>query len=299
MKQFNTISDAANEILRTYGTDVLDNTHLFIALLSDYAPNLAGEQLLVRAFARADGLKKLLIGVKNAYSFEGQVAIACEALAQMNESTEKRQAVIEFVKCLLHRLNIKFSEADYADRLHNEGLSYFRKMPKERNVPIAMLIFHEAAQHGSVDSLCIMANCLLKGKGIPQDENAGMQYLEEAAEKGHIRASLQLAECLCTGKWVNKDIVRAASVLKKVNDPNAFFMLGNIYQENGEKETAFSHYYKAASENHVQAQYVVALSYATGQGVRRNYEEAKKWLRAAARQGHSEAKQKLEALGEK
>ena len=66
-----------------------------------------------------------------------------------------------------------------------------------------------------------------------------------------------------------------------------------------EYEKAFEYYLKGAEGNHVYAQYSVALAFATGQGIKRDMQEAKKWLRSAASLGHGEARHKLEELGEK
>ena len=64
-------------------------------------------------------------------------------------------------------------------------------------------------------------------------------------------------------------------------------------------EKAFNYYLKGAKSNHVYAQFSVALAFATGQGVKRDMQEAKRWLKSAASLGHGEAQHKLKELGEK
>lgn len=76
-------------------------------------------------------------------------------------------------------------------------------------------------------------------------------------------------------------------------------MLGEIFRENAEYEKAFNYYLKGAKSNHVYAQFSVALAFATGQGVKRDMQEAKRWLKSAASLGHGEAQHKLKELGEK
>lgn len=94
-----------------------------------------------------------------------------------------------------------------------------------------------------------------------------------------------------------KNIPYAVTLLKSIEDPNAMFMLGEIYKGNIEYEKAFDCYLMAAERNHVYAQYDTALAYVTGQGTKRDIREAKKWLRSAASLGHSEARKKLERNG--
>jgi hypothetical protein len=50
---------------------------------------------------------------------------------------------------------------------------------------------------------------------------------------------------------------------------------------------------ESGSEN---AQYELGMRYLTGKGVDQNPDEAKKWLEKAAKQGHSQAKRKVEEL---
>ena len=71
------------------------------------------------------------------------------------------------------------------------------------------------------------------------------------------------------------------------------------YKELNEYEKAFNYYLKGAKSNHVYAQFSVALAFATGQGVKRDMQEAKRWLKSAASLGHGEAQHKLKELGEK
>ena len=144
-----------------------------------------------------------------------------------------------------------------------------------------------------------MSSAYLKGKGIRQNMEKGMRYLELASESGNVKASLDLAEHLWKGISIDKDLQRAVAVLKKLNDSNAYYMLGEIFRENAEYEKAFEYYSKGAENNHVYAQYAVALAYATGQGTKRDMREAKKWLHASASLGHSEARKKLEELNER
>ena len=162
-----------------------------------------------------------------------------------------------------------------------------------------MLLLEEAWNLGSKDALLYLSRSYLKGKGVPVNKKKGMHYLELAAEAGDVRASIEFAEHLWKGTDVAKNLLHAIAILETVNDCNAYYLLGNIYNENKEYDKAFLYYLKASEDNHVYAQFETALAYATGQGVTRDIEEAKRWLKTAAKLGHGEARQKLEELGER
>ena len=53
---------------------------------------------------------------------------------------------------------------------------------------------------------------------------------------------------------------------------------------------------KLAEEGMPEAQYNLGLMYSTGKGVPQDYNEAIRWYRLAADQGHSKAQEKLKVL---
>ena len=299
MIQYNTIEDAIFAIFQKYGVEVFGNTPHFIALLSDYAPNHIEEQLHIRAFVRNDGITRIINSIKKKESYSSLLASICETAVRLFNDTEIQHSIVENGKKIASMIDIQYSECPDPSSVYAEGLNFFRKFPKDKNVPIAILLFEESLELGCNDALIYLSSTYLKGKGVQKNVEKGMYYLELAAESGNVRAALDLAQFLWKGTDINKDIPRAVSILKGLNDSNAFFMLGEIFHENTEYENAFNYYLKAAENNQVYAQFAVAVAFATGQGVKRDIQEAKKWLRSAASLGHGEARRKLEELGEK
>ena len=299
MTQYNTIEDAILAIIRKYGVEIIDHTPRFIAILSDYAPNHAVEQTLVRAFARVSGITLMMDSIKRKDSYSTLLAKICEKAVQATEDIEQRHAIVVKAKALAAALDSRYEKCDDPSSVYAEGMNFFRTFPKEKNVPIAVLLLKEAWSLGCTDALLYLSSTYLKGKGIQKDAAKGMHYLELATEAGNLRASIDYAEHLWKGADIDKDIPHAVAILKRLNDSNAFFMLGEIFRENMEYEKAFEYYLKGAEGNHVYAQYSVALAFATGQGIKRDMQEAKRWLRSAASLGHGEARHKLEELGEK
>lgn len=298
MIQYNTIADAVIAIKQKYGLEVFDNTPRFIALLSDYAPNHVEEQFIIRAFARAGGMTKVAGCIARGENYATMLSSICE-VATWAVDENHRHEVVESIKKIVAAISSQYVECTDPSSLYAEGMTFFRRFPKEKNMPVAILLFEESWECGCKDPLQYLSSAYLKGKGVQRNAEKGIHFLKLASESGNVKASLDYAEHLWKGNDVEKDIHHAVAVLKKINDSNAYYMLGDIYRENAEYEKAFEYYSMGAANNHVYAQYAVALSYATGQGVKRDMQEAKKWLRSAALLGHGDARKKLEELGEK
>ena len=299
MTRYNTIEDAILALTQKFGIDIFKNTPRFIAILSDYAPNLASEQADVRAFARANGMTQIVTCIKRKDSYSTLMAAVCEIAVQATDDMEQRGAITRRAKAIAAALDKQYDKCADQSSVYAEGMNFFRRFPKEKNIPVAVLLLEEAWSLGCNDALLYLSSTFFKGKGVPKNAEKGMHYLELATEAGNIRAGLDYAEHLWKGIDVDKDLPRAVAILKKIEDSNAFFMLGEIFRENAEYEKAFDYYLKGAESNHVYSQFAVALAFATGQGVKRDMQEAKKWLRSAASLGHGEARHKLEELGER
>lgn len=56
--------------------------------------------------------------------------------------------------------------------------------------------------------------------------------------------------------------------------------------------------YKKAKDHDIEAAYELGLAYANGNGVKKDEEEAKKWLQLSADQGHEPSKQLLDRLSQ-
>lgn len=299
MTQYNTIEDAILALMQKYGVEILNNTPRFIAVLSDYAPNHAAEQTLVRAFARVSGMAQMMDCIKRKDSYSKLLVKICDKAVQATEDMEQRHAIVSKAKELAAAFDSRYEKCDEPGSVYAEGMNFFRTFPKEKNIPIAVLLLEEAWSLGCTDALLYLSSTYLKGKGVQKNAEKGIHYLALATEAGSLRASIDYAEHLWKGTDIEKDIPHAVAILKRLNDSNAFFMLGEIFRENTEYEKAFEYYLKGAEGNHVYAQYSVALAFATGQGIKRDMQEAKRWLRSAASLGHGEARHKLEELGEK
>lgn len=297
MVQYNTIEEAISAVIQENGVQLLRDINKFVALLSDYAPNLVEEQKDVRAFARAGGFQMVLERNPQQKPLESFV-VACQTISRLFDDSKRQNVMLSIVKSLLINIfNISLNTID-AEKYYSEGMKFYRRHPREENMPVALLLLSEAARLGNTDSLFYISNAYLKGKGVPKNSKKGISALEQAADKGSARAGIALAKCFNEGDIVEKDTLRAKEILQSINDPIAQFELAEILNQEGESEKATEYYLRAAEKGNVYAQYAVAIAYATGRGILRDLGEGKKWLRMAAAQGHSEARRKLEELGE-
>lgn len=298
MIQYKTIEDAIVALTEKYGLRILSNTNRFIALLSDFAPNLLEEQRIIRLFARAGGYEAIHKGVP------GQTpavlfATICEKAVCSTKDIDQQGFLVRVNLNILKQIDSRIVNALNGDEVFSQGMNYFRAFPKDKNIPVALLLFDEASKLGNPNGLLYISSSYIKGKGVPKDTAKGIKALELSAATGNKRAILELARILCEGQFVEKNTARAVTLLKAVDDPSALFMLGDIYKANNEYVKAIDCYRQAAEQGHVYAQYSTAIAYATGQGTKRDIQTAKKWLKSAASLGHGEARRKLEELGEK
>lgn len=299
MKQYNNIEDAIIALTKIYGVEIWKETPRFIAILSDFVPNLADAQRRIRVFARSGGMAALLEDVSSHKSYAETLAHICLYAVNATAEDAQRHEIVETVKKLPAALDNFYISSAEPKAVYDAGMNYYRRFPKDKNVPVALLILEEAWRLGSVDALLYISNSYLKGKGVSQNIEKGISYLELAVKEKNTRAIIEMAEYLWKGYGIKRDVSRAVSLLKSVDDPNALYMLSEIYKENREYDKAVKCLIPAAERNHVYAQYDLATAYATGQGAKRNIQEAKKWLHSAASLGHSEARKKLEELGER
>jgi len=98
----------------------------------------------------------------------------------------------------------------------------------------------------------------------------------------------------CVKAYEDKDFPNAYNICKEVVEPNAHFIIGEMYYNGlGVKEDhaeAAIWIRKAAEQGNPEAQYVIGQMYYYGLGVKEDYEEAIIWVRKAAKKGHVRAR---------
>lgn len=299
MKEYYELANVLSDILEDEGVTILEKPKVLIAIISDYAPNLRKQQLLLRKAIRCGLNEKMLNAIKqrqNRIDFNLSVGLSL----RVNGFTgEEIQQVLEIAGVALCGVSSDFVISLSKEQLFEKGLQYYKMMPKKQNVPIAKEYFNEAYIMGDCESGYYVATMYIKGKYIVQDIKHGMIILEDLANKNHLKSQFMYGREILSGINVPKDEEKGLAWLVKAAKGGLIdsqIFLGNYYRE-ADLEKAFNWYLKAAEAHEPSSAYEVALAYAMGRGTRRDMNKAKEWLQIAADTGHLEAKKKLEELG--
>jgi len=98
----------------------------------------------------------------------------------------------------------------------------------------------------------------------------------------------------CVEAYENKDFTNAYNICKEVGEPNAQYIIGEMYYYGlGVKEDyaeAAIWFRKAAEQGNPESQFVIGKMYYYGVGVKEDHAEAAIWFRKAAKQGHVRAR---------
>jgi hypothetical protein len=192
--------------------------------------------------------------------------------------------------------------APSAEDLNDQGIDAYN----DRDYPGAMRLWRQAAAQGNRDAEENIGLLYQDGSGVPQDYKQAMQWYQRAAEQGSPTAADAVGLLYKGGFGVARNYGLAMQWFQKAaaqDDPQAQMQIGVLYQSGLGVKTdparALQWYRKAADQGNPVGQYLVGLMYEGGQGVAKNVNEAIAWYRKAAAQGHTDAADRLEALGAK
>jgi TPR repeat protein len=188
-----------------------------------------------------------------------------------------------------------------------------RGVPKD--IEKALDLFKKGAALEDSNSLFNLGNIFITGLGVPKDEKIAISYYEQAIQLGNANAEVAYAVSLyldnvksqekhnCPCCPVDSHQVQEESPFKRVfellqhaltnKDLSlgrricAESLLGNCFTKINEYEQAFKHYSMAAALGEdTEDLFNVANAYLTGNGVKKNIEEAQKLLLITASRGH-------------
>jgi TPR repeat protein len=197
----------------------------------------------------------------------------------------------------------------------------------------AFELFHRAADAGNLEAKGYEGIAHLIGRGTHQERKLGIGMLREAASSRDPRAMKALAIAYRTGYGAERNPREAKNWLRKAavekGDPEAMWMLGVIYREEGGDSALFwirraanarfadalvdlgalydhgdqvprnaslavSYYVWAEKAGSARAAFALGKLYELGEGVRVNHVQAHLWYRRSACRGSTDA---LNALG--
>ncbi|MFT8802352.1 MAG: tetratricopeptide repeat protein [Gluconobacter cerinus] len=150
-----------------------------------------------------------------------------------------------------------------------------------------------AVEGGDFDGMVLAAHLLTQGPETLRNIARGRELYQRAAEGGNVQGLYGHGVTLLGAARTPEERSRAVAFIQQAATdglPDAELMLGTILEYEGGKDAqAFSHFMKAATQNHSVAQMKVGVAYYQGRGVERDVSKAETWLRKAAQSGEVEA----------
>ena len=164
----------------------------------------------------------------------------------------------------------------------------------------ALKIAEPLANLGDSAAQTLLGEIYMRGLGVPRDEKEAARWYAAAAKSGVPEAQFRYALLLIDGRAVKPDAGEAQRLMKAAADagnPLAAFNYGQMLIQSspaGGFADALGYFEKAAAAGVPDAQYALSQLYAYGKGVAApDLEAARRWLLAAARQGHDTAQIEL------
>lgn len=216
------------------------------------------------------------------------------------------------------------------------GYLYYSGWGISQNLKKAVEYLTASANKNNANAQSMLGYMYDRGEGVPLNKKKAIELYQKAAEQQDATAMVNLSLAYYNGDGIAMNIQKAIDLLSrvptdetrpyvgrylgefymatenddkvekakdyliqsaKVNDIPAFYLLGQIYEQQGDVNRAVSYYTYAASNNYAPAQYILASMYLSGTGVDRSLITGHAWLEMAANQQYDPAKESLENLG--
>ena len=141
----------------------------------------------------------------------------------------------------------------------------------------------------------------LEGKGVPQNTEEGLKWLNESAEMGDANACFQLGMIYYDGRLIERDYEKALNwYLAAAEEKSAEKDRDGLEIVFGQAAVPGEAYTRTIAQimkrnPHVirDAQFYVGLMYETGRGTEQDMEQSRNWYQKAADAGDEIAKQRL------
>jgi TPR repeat protein len=170
----------------------------------------------------------------------------------------------------------------------------------------AMEKLQEAAELGHAEAQYELALMYAEGRGLPKDSDLALHWGKKAAEQGNNSAKYSLALALLARDQSHEFTSEAVSLLTRAaNDGHRdalFFLAGAIAHGNyglaKDEKKAAEIALPFAQAGDAEFQFALATLYLRGESFGGHRDEGIKWLKKAANNGQSQARQMLEEFTE-
>lgn len=166
--------------------------------------------------------------------------------------------------------------------------------------------YRKAADAGDEWAMWNLAVQLEKGEGTPKNPQLALEWYKESAKKGNATAMYDVGRCYLSGIGASENQTYAFEWYFQAAEngsPEGMNAVGYMY-DNGygctEDEREATRWYRRAAEaGSPVGMYNLGFQYEFGEGVERDRSAAVRWYQQAARKGHTNARERLEYLGER
>lgn len=148
------------------------------------------------------------------------------------------------------------------------------------------------AKTGNPEAQAQLAQMLLDGKGIKQDQSLALIWFKLAAKQGHLQAINMLGRCYENGWGTTTNYQQAAHYYQQAANKGfnwGKYNLANLLIKGQgvpkDLEQAYQLYHQAAQTGHAKSMNLIGRFYEEGWLVPQNYEIATSWYRRSASAG--------------
>ena len=156
--------------------------------------------------------------------------------------------------------------------------------PKSDQEQLARLRRH--VENDVPEAINVLARSYRDGDlGLVQSYKKAVKIYKRAVELGNAQATIELGHMYEKGRGVTLDLKKAKQLYRMAADrgnANAQFNVACALVGEGHIEEAASFYRLAADQKFTAAEHTLGVLYVRGEGVERNYYEARRWFARAA-----------------
>lgn len=193
------------------------------------------------------------------------------------------------------------------DAQYKLGILYLNGQGVAKNPSQARDWLSKSASQDNVYALSRLGTLYAEGKILPKDQEKAKKLLGIAMELGDENAEILLEKIILKEKSKKREAELKKSPAKRYlqqankGDVKAQFELAQSYLKGSndlkkDMDEAIKWLAKAAAQDHAQAQYLLGNAYYQGKGTRKNTTKAKKWLKRASKLKHKKAKSLLNKI---
>jgi len=193
----------------------------------------------------------------------------------------------------------KAADCGMRDAQFNLGLMYDEGRGVKRDYSQAAVWYRKAADQGFADAQFNLGLMYEEGRGVEHDASKAAEWYRLAAEQGDAEAQYNLGNAYVNGLGVVVDENEAMKWFQKA-EANGYDAardkleaLRRLAEIRESEKAVISEIVSKAESGSVDAQILLAQMYEEGKGVMKDQENALRWYRRAADQGHDGAKQIL------